>query len=101
MKGFLMPKLRSSVYFVCMYLNDYSFQFWWQNIYLTYLWCTTKGAWLTSVFRFQDQLCGRQSGMSDELNHILQELTALNRHENAKVALRARQVSCDESASFC
>ncbi|XP_029189065.2 LOW QUALITY PROTEIN: acetyl-CoA carboxylase-like [Acropora millepora] len=38
-----------------------------------------------------DQLCGRQSGMSDELNHILQELTALNRHENAKVALRARQ----------
>ena len=43
--------------------------------------------------------------MSDELNHILQELTALNRHENAKVALRARQVSCnhtecDESASF-
>ncbi|XP_015754053.1 PREDICTED: acetyl-CoA carboxylase 1-like [Acropora digitifera] len=39
----------------------------------------------------EDQLCGRQSGMSDELNHILQELTALNRHENAKVALRARQ----------
>lgn len=38
-----------------------------------------------------DQLCGRQSGMSDELNHILQELTTLNRHENAKVALRARQ----------
>ncbi|KAJ7391694.1 hypothetical protein OS493_017391 [Desmophyllum pertusum] len=38
-----------------------------------------------------DQLCGRQSGLSDELNHILQELTTLNRHDNAKVALRARQ----------
>ncbi|XP_073241070.1 acetyl-CoA carboxylase-like isoform X1 [Porites lutea] len=38
-----------------------------------------------------DQLCGRQSGLSDELTHILQELTTLNRHDNAKVALRARQ----------
>lgn len=38
-----------------------------------------------------DQLCGRQTGLSDELNHLLQELTTLNRHDNAKVALRARQ----------
>lgn len=37
-------------------------------------------------------MCGRQSGLSDELTHILQELTTLNRHDNAKVALRARQV---------
>ena len=41
--------------------------------------------------------------MSDELNHILQELTTLNRHENAKVALRARQVSDSEPRNvvFC
>lgn len=37
-------------------------------------------------------MCGRQTGLSDELNHLLQELTTLNRHDNAKVALRARQV---------
>ncbi|XP_020604828.1 acetyl-CoA carboxylase-like isoform X1 [Orbicella faveolata] len=38
-----------------------------------------------------DQLCGRQSGLSDELNHLLQELTTLNRNDHGKVALRARQ----------
>ena len=40
----------------------------------------------------QDQLCGRQTGLSDELNHLLQELTTLNRNDHGKVALRARQV---------
>jgi len=45
----------------------------------------------TTVF-LQDHLCGRQSGLSDELNHLLQELTTLNRNDHGKVALRARQV---------
>ena len=43
----------------------------------------------------QDQLCGREPGLSDEMHSILQELTTLSRQENAKVALRARQVSED------
>lgn len=47
---------------------------------------------LRMTFSSQDQLCGRQSGLSDELNHLLQELTTLNRNDHGKVALRARQV---------
>ena len=67
--------------------------------------CNKKDEINLSFDWIKDQLCGRQSGMSDEVHHLLQELTTLNRHENAKVALRARQVSCihtecDESASF-
>ncbi|XP_064618157.1 acetyl-CoA carboxylase-like isoform X2 [Liolophura sinensis] len=39
-----------------------------------------------------DHLCGREPGLTDELTSILNELTSLNKSENAKVALRARQV---------
>ena len=40
----------------------------------------------------QDQLCGRDPTLADELMVILNELTQLSRTENSKVALRARQV---------
>eukprot|EP00063_Salmo_salar_P052735 XP_014027570.1 PREDICTED: acetyl-CoA carboxylase-like isoform X2 [Salmo salar] len=39
-----------------------------------------------------DQLCGRDPTITDELMAILNELTQLNKMENSKVALRARQV---------
>ncbi|XP_072244094.1 acetyl-CoA carboxylase isoform X2 [Leuresthes tenuis] len=39
-----------------------------------------------------DQLCGRDPTLADELMTILNELTELNKMENSKVALRARQV---------
>ncbi|KAG7265279.1 hypothetical protein CRUP_008184 [Coryphaenoides rupestris] len=39
-----------------------------------------------------DQLCGRDSTLTDELMAILTELTQLSKTTNAKVALRARQV---------
>ncbi|KAJ8379366.1 hypothetical protein SKAU_G00001440 [Synaphobranchus kaupii] len=39
-----------------------------------------------------DQLCGRDPTLADELMVILNELTQLSKMENAKVALRARQV---------
>uniref|UniRef100_A0A4W5MP34 acetyl-CoA carboxylase n=1 Tax=Hucho hucho TaxID=62062 RepID=A0A4W5MP34_9TELE len=39
-----------------------------------------------------DQLCGRDPTLADELMVILNELTQLNKMENSKVALRARQV---------
>lgn len=42
--------------------------------------------------RFQDQLCGRDPTLTDELMAILTELTQLSKTTNAKVALRARQV---------
>ena len=48
----------------------------------------------------QDQLCGRQTGLSDELNHLLQELTTLNRNDHGKVALRARQVCFSVNLHF-
>lgn len=41
---------------------------------------------------FQDQLCGRDPTLADELMVILNELTQLSKMENSKVALRARQV---------
>jgi len=44
---------------------------------------------------FQDQLCGRDPMLADELMVILDELTQLSKMENSKVALRARQV-CTE-----
>ncbi|XP_010720316.1 acetyl-CoA carboxylase-like isoform X2 [Meleagris gallopavo] len=40
----------------------------------------------------QDQLCGRDPTLTDELINILTELTQLSKTTNAKVALRARQV---------
>lgn len=44
-------------------------------------------------FIFQDQLCGRDPTLADELMTILNELTQLSKMENSKVALRARQVT--------
>lgn len=41
----------------------------------------------------KDQLCGRDPTLTDELMTILTELTQLSKTTNAKVALRARQVS--------
>ncbi|GFW27564.1 acetyl-CoA carboxylase 2 [Trichonephila clavipes] len=40
----------------------------------------------------QDHLCGHEPGLTDELGVILNDLTTLNKSENSKVALRARQV---------
>lgn len=44
------------------------------------------------VIKLIDHLCGFEPGLTDELSSILNSLTALNKPENAKVALRARQV---------
>lgn len=44
------------------------------------------------VIKLIDHLCGHEPGLTDELSTILNSLTALSRPENAKVALRARQV---------
>ena len=44
------------------------------------------------VRALQDQLCGRDPTLTDELTAILHELTQLSKTEHSKVALRARQV---------
>ena len=44
------------------------------------------------IIKLIDHLCGREPGVTDELSTILNALTHLNHNENAKVALRARQV---------
>ncbi|KAA0716748.1 Acetyl-CoA carboxylase 2 [Triplophysa tibetana] len=44
------------------------------------------------VIMLIDQLCGRDPTLADELMVILNELTQLNKMDNSKVALRARQV---------
>ncbi|KAJ6219257.1 hypothetical protein RDWZM_005069 [Blomia tropicalis] len=44
------------------------------------------------IIKLIDHLCGREPGITDELSTILNALTILNKSENAKVALRARQV---------
>lgn len=44
------------------------------------------------VIKLIDHLCGHEPGLTDELSNILNALTALNKPENAKVVLRARQV---------
>lgn len=44
------------------------------------------------VVQLIDHLWSHEPGLTDELATILKELTTLNRSENAKVALRARQV---------
>ncbi|KAH9518467.1 hypothetical protein Btru_016869 [Bulinus truncatus] len=46
----------------------------------------------TLVIMLIDHLCGKEPGLTDELASILSELTQLNKTENSKVALRARQV---------
>lgn len=46
-----------------------------------------------AVHVLQDQLCGRDPTLTDELTAILNELTQLSKTEHSKVALRARQVS--------
>lgn len=54
-----------------------------------------KGKCLQACFSdyfLQDQLCGRDPTLTDELINILTELTQLSKTTNAKVALRARQV---------
>lgn len=43
-------------------------------------------------------MCRKEAGLTDELASILTELTTLNNAENAKVALRARQVRSDTSS---
>lgn len=42
----------------------------------------------------QDQLCGRDPTLTEELMAMLTEFTQLSKTTNAKVALRARQVRC-------
>lgn len=44
------------------------------------------------IIKLIDHLCGHEPGITDELSAILNALTVLNKAENAKVALRARQV---------
>ena len=44
------------------------------------------------VSHFKECLCGRETGLSDDLKSLLQELTHLNRQEYAKVTLKSRQV---------
>lgn len=44
------------------------------------------------IIKLIDHLCGNEPGITDELSSILNALTVLNKSENAKVALRARQV---------
>lgn len=44
------------------------------------------------MFVLQEQLCGKDINLTDDLTSIFVELTNLNRSENAKVALKARQV---------
>ena len=43
-------------------------------------------------FCWQDHLCGKEPGLTDELASVLSELTQLSKTENSKVALKARQV---------
>ncbi|GFR07112.1 acetyl-CoA carboxylase [Trichonephila clavata] len=44
------------------------------------------------IIKLIDHLCGHEPGLTDELGVILNDLTTLNKSENSKVALRARQV---------
>ncbi|XP_035212091.1 acetyl-CoA carboxylase-like isoform X1 [Stegodyphus dumicola] len=44
------------------------------------------------IIKLIDHLCGHEPGLTDELAAILNDLTTLNKSENSKVALRARQV---------
>lgn len=44
------------------------------------------------MIKLIDHLCGHEPGLTDELSTTLNELTTLSRQDNARVALRARQV---------
>lgn len=44
------------------------------------------------IIKLIGHLCGHEPGLTDELAAILNDLTTLNKSENSKVALRARQV---------
>lgn len=44
------------------------------------------------IIRLIDHVCQREPGIMEDLSPILNALTVLNKSENAKVALRARQV---------
>ncbi|XP_065065408.1 acetyl-CoA carboxylase-like isoform X1 [Rhopilema esculentum] len=44
------------------------------------------------VVHLIDCLCGRETGLSEDLKLLLEDLTLLNRQEHAKVTLKARQV---------
>ena len=44
------------------------------------------------VIAIIDYVCRHEPGLTDDLQPILTRLTTLNKTENAKVALRARQV---------
>ncbi|KAL5009691.1 hypothetical protein ScPMuIL_011996 [Solemya velum] len=46
----------------------------------------------TLVTMLVDHLWGKEPGVTDELASVLSELTTLNKTENSKVALRARQI---------
>ncbi len=41
---------------------------------------------------FQDHLFSKEPGLTEDLHAMLTEMTTLNKAENSKVALRARQV---------
>ncbi|CAJ0940991.1 unnamed protein product [Ranitomeya imitator] len=51
-----------------------------------------QGGTRSSLALAEDQLCGRDPTLTDELMTILNELTQLSKTEHSKVALRARQV---------
>lgn len=56
---------------------------------------------LCNFFQLIDHLSGNEPGVTEELSSILNALTALNKNENVKVALRARQVcNIDNKLSF-
>lgn len=44
------------------------------------------------IIKLMDHLSGHEPGITEDLSNILNALTALNKNENLKVALRARQV---------
>ena len=44
------------------------------------------------MIKLIDHLCGHEPGLTDELSATLNDLTALSKQDNARVALRARQV---------
>jgi len=50
---------------------------------------------IATLCGLQDDFCHREPGLTDDTQRILQELTVLHKTENAKVALRARQVIAD------
>lgn len=66
--------------------------FWVQTPLRGHRWCFPSVLSTSRSLCSQDQLCGRDPTLTDELINILTELTQLSKTTNAKVALRARQV---------